>query len=388
MKKYSKTSSSEKKLKILISLTYYLPNISGVTIYAQRLAKEMAKRGHRVTILTSHHHKKTQKTEIKNNLNIIREKVHFKIGKGAIMLNFPLTAFKLAKQHDVINCHLPQFEAVFLALAAKIYRKKLFVTYHTDLPGWGGIKNTFQETIVKISHTVSCSLANKIITNTKDYALTSSFLKEFKGKLIHVYPPIEIENPKTKNIQKIKSKISKKDIIIGFSGRVAREKGIVYLLKAIPRLEKHLTKFKIALAGPYKTVIGEQFYKEIESLAKKYSQKIIFLGSLSSKDFFAFNKLVDVLVLPSTNRLESFGMVQVEAMMLGTPVVATNLPGVRIPITKTGMGKLVPPKNPKKLAKAIIEVINNHKKHYRTKNKIKKHFSSKKTFDFYERLFQ
>jgi len=348
-----------------------------------------------VTILTSHHHKKTQKTEIKNNLRTIREKVHFKIGKGAIMLNFPFAAFKLAKQHDVINCHLPQFEAVFLALAAKIYRKKLFVTYHTDLPGWKGAKNAFQETIVKISHAISCFLADKIITNTKDYAYASPFLKKFKNKnknkknkLVHIYPPIEIMNPKQKDVQKIKSRICKKSIIVGFSGRVAREKGIVYLLKAIPRLEKYLTKFKIALAGPYKTVIGEQFYKEIESLAKKYSQKIIFLGSLSSKDFFAFNKLIDVLVLPSTNRLESFGMVQVEAMMLGTPVVATNLPGIRIPIAKTGMGKLVPPENSKKLAKAIIEVIDNHKKYYRTKNEIKKHFSSKKTFDFYERLFQ
>ncbi len=82
-----------------------------------------------------------------------------------------------------------------------------------------------------------------------------------------------------------------------------------------------------------------------------------FLGVVSEKDKAAFYHVCDVLVLPSINSTESFGMVQVEALTCGTPVVATDLPGVRHAVRTTGMGKIVPPMDADALAQAIIAVL-------------------------------
>ena len=81
-------------------------------------------------------------------------------------------------------------------------------------------------------------------------------------------------------------------------------------------------------------------------------------------------------------------MVQAEAMLLGTPVVAKDLPGVKVPISLTKMGIIVEPKNELKLAKSISEILKNRKK-YTNKNLIKnaeKIFNIKNVYQFYDNL--
>jgi glycosyltransferase involved in cell wall biosynthesis len=97
--------------------------------------------------------------------------------------------------------------------------------------------------------------------------------------------------------------------------------------------------------------------------------------------------LCDVTVLPSLNRTESFGMVQVESMLCGTPVVASDLPGVRQPVRHTGMGLVVEPRNPRALADAILEILSRPEEFRRGKAAAEKEYSGKATADRYEALF-
>jgi glycosyltransferase involved in cell wall biosynthesis len=71
----------------------------------------------------------------------------------------------------------------------------------------------------------------------------------------------------------------------------------------------------------------------------------------------AFFHLSEVTVLPSINSTESFGLVQVESLLCNTPVVASDLPGIRVPVQTTGSGLIVPPENASELAKAIIKIL-------------------------------
>ena len=91
----------------------------------------------------------------------------------------------------------------------------------------------------------------------------------------------------------------------------------------------------------------------INLLGKHWS----FLGVDSQKERAAFYKTCNLLVLPSINNTESLGMVQVEALMSGTPVVSTDLPGVRQPAIQSGFGNVVPIKDSKALAEAILECL-------------------------------
>ena len=103
-------------MRILIALTYYRPHVSGLTIYAERLARGLARRGHRVTVLTARFSAQLPARErVDDGVEIVRVPVTAKVSKGVIMPLFPAYAIAFARRHDVINVHMPQFEAAMLA---------------------------------------------------------------------------------------------------------------------------------------------------------------------------------------------------------------------------------------------------------------------------------
>lgn len=385
---FRRFSKKFKNLRVLLSLTYYEPNVSGITAYARRIAVGLGKHNCQITILTSRHEDYLKERETRGAVTIVREKIHFLFNKGAIMLGFPVTAARLVRKNDVINCHLPQFEAVFLAAWAKIFGKKLVLTHHTDLSGWKGLSNRLAEVFLRTSQFLTALLADKIVTYTKDYASHSPFLNRFQDKVTHVYPPVVVSEPDKGYAKELESKFSEEEYLIGFSGRFAKQKGLRYLLEAIPDLKKQLGSFKILFAGPIKKVIGENYYREMKPLIDRYQKYLAFLGNLDQEQLAAFYQAIDVLVLPSDDRLESFGIVQVEAMLSGCPVVATNLPGMRVPVKETGMGLLFPIGDSHALAESIKRILFNRDQFVKEKAAIEKTFSYQNTVDFYKDLFR
>ena len=142
--------------------------------------------------------------------------------------------------------------------------------------------------------------------------------------------------------------------VIGFAARFAHEKGADYLINAIPHILTAFPDIRIVFAGPGNAVIGETIWDTLQPLIKKYEPYLTFLGTLNSAQMADFFAVCDVITVASINNTESFGLVQVEAFMCGTPVVATNLPGVRQPVTMTGMGAIVPIADAEGLAQGVI----------------------------------
>lgn len=84
--------------------------------------------------------------------------------------------------------------------------------------------------------------------------------------------------------------------------------------------------------------------------------KIRLLGFLPEDKLADFYASMDVFALPSINSLEAFGIVQIEAMLAGVPVVVTDLAGLRMPVRNTGFGCIVPPRDSEALAGALEQV--------------------------------
>ena len=146
---------------------------------------------------------------------------------------------------------------------------------------------------------------------------------------------------------------------------------------------------RVLFVGPYENVVGEESYaRYIMPLIEKFSDHWTFLGSgLTTSELAAFFACCDCIALPSLNSTESFGMVQVEAMLCGTPSVASDLPGVRVPVQQSGMGEIVPARDSAALAAAIMRVLANPEKYRRSRVEIESLFSIDTTVTQYLRTF-
>jgi glycosyltransferase involved in cell wall biosynthesis len=349
-------------MRILIVLTYYRPHTSGLTIYAERLAKALVRSGHEVTVLTSHFEKGLPYEETQDGVKIIRVPVLFRLSKGTIMPTFGTVANRLVLEHDVIQLHLPQFDAAGVALRGRLLKKPTVITYHCDLKMPPGLLSWAANQAVILMNHLAAQFTHRIVTYTEDYAVNSPYLRNYLSKLKVIRPPVELPEKTDRMVSDFAGlhNLDKRRPVIGLAARFASEKGVEVLLNALPKILKVFPNALVQFAGPYRKILGEEVYFDrlspvINSFIEKGAWH--FTGELNPREMAAFYPNLDVLVLPSLNSTEAFGLVQIEAMMNGVPSVASNLPGVRQPVKLHGMGKIIPIGDAQALADSVIEVL-------------------------------
>lgn len=373
-------------MKILFVSSYYLPYVSGLTIHAQRLAEGLAKKKHRITVLTNAHLSGLSKCENLNNILIKRARPLFRFSRGFVSPNLIFLFLKSLPESGIVVLHLPMPEAFIFAPIAKIFRKKIILIYHADLnlPSWS-VFGKLIENIVWLNHCLAGIFSDNIVAYSSDYASFSRFLKVFKSKTVRIFPPVTMEIPDKKTAQQQKDGLGLSGAkIIGFAGRFAEEKGGDILIESIPYLAKKIKNVKIVFAGE-ENLAYEDFYRRKKDLIGKYKDQILFLGLVAPKDMPEFFAMCDVLALPS--RAECFGLVQVEAMLCGTPVVAFDIPGGRVPVLETGMGELAKKYDRKDFADKLTKVLNNKERYFRNRKEIEDVFSFERTIERYEETF-
>jgi glycosyltransferase involved in cell wall biosynthesis len=355
-------------MKILTVLTYYRPHTSGLTIYAERLARAFVKRGHQVTVMTTQYDKSLPLDEMMDGVHVIRVPVAVRISKGVIAPSFGSVATRLVREHDIVQLHLPQFDAPGVAIRARLLGKPTILTYHCDLRLPSGVFNILVNLVVKVQNNLAALLANRIVTYTQDYADHSSFLTRYAKKLTPLLPPVVLPPAERDEIETFASANHTRERrpVIGMVTRFATEKGVEVLLDALPEVIDQYPQAQVLFAGQYKNVMGEQAYFErLMPRIIQYEQGGYwkFLGNLTQEQLAAFYPNIDVLVVPSLNSTEAFGLVQVEAMMNNVPCIASDLPGVRRPIQMHAMGKVIPVGDVPALGRALLDIIGGKENH-------------------------
>jgi len=377
-------------MRILIGLTYFRPHRSGLTIYVERLANALASRGHHITVLTSRYDRNLPSHETHNGVEIVRLPVLMRISKGVIMPTMPIKAWKLIHAADVINLHVPQLDAAPLSVLSRARSKPVVLTYHCDLKLPEGIVHSVANSVSDMANHLAANLSQVIVTNTTDYAEHSKFLRRYLDKVRVIPPPVELPSITVAERDAFRKKymIQPGDPVIGMAARLASEKGVEYLVEALPVVLEPFPRARVFIVGQNKDVIGEERYAQrLAPMIARLGSHWSFLGILPVQEFVAFLSESEVLVLPSTNSTESFGLVQIESMTCGTPVVASDLPGVRQPVLTTGMGQIVPVADSASLAQAIIHQLR-HPADYRMNSEtIAAQYSPETTARHYEQLF-
>ncbi len=375
-------------MRVLTLLTYYAPHVSGLSVYARRIVAGLTARGQEVTVLTSRYDRRLAPEENIDGARVVRSTVWFRLNKGVLMPGYILRACRELHRHDVLYLHLPQLEASLVALYARlIAHKPIVTTYQCDLELPAGIARVIFTPIIKLSHFITLMLSHRVVTNTEDYVRSSRFLRHFASRIEVSYPPCVAPSVKA---EPVLPSIEDATTLVGFVGRFAEEKGIEYLLEAAPLVLERVPSAVFAFVGERERVFGERVYQRLQHRISALGPHVRLLGVLPDAQLAHFYRRLDVLVLPSTNSTESFGMVQVEAMLSGAPVVATDIPGVREPVRATGMGKLVPPRDARALAEAIVDVLEHREQyaHAKTPSELEAIFGLDRAVQYYEALFE
>ena len=376
-------------MRLLFGLTYYRPYTSGLTIYVERLATALARRGHAVTILTSQYDPSLPEREVIDGVRVVRAPVLARVNKGVIMPTIGWLASALAVQHDAMSLHLPQFDVPGLALRGRLLRQPVVLTYHCDLKLAPGLLNRVANTAVDVANNIGATLATAIVTYTQDYADHSPYLSRFRSKVRVIPPPVELPQAGQDEVQAFARRWNIRGPVIGMVARLAAEKGVEVLLDALPRVLEAYPDARVMFAGTYQNVLGEEAYAlRLAPMLEQHRDRWTFMGNLSQRELAAFYPNLAALIVPSLNSTESFGLVQVEAMLSGTPSIASALPGVRQPVHQTGMGEVVPIGDSDALASAIVRVIRNRPQYVRPRAEIAERFSTERTAAEYEALFE
>jgi glycosyltransferase involved in cell wall biosynthesis len=376
-------------MRILHILTYYRPHISGLTINVERLARGLVRSGHNVTVLTSHYDRSLALHEDCDGMRVIRTPVMLRLSKGVIMPGFGNTARRLLRDHEIVHLHLPQFDGAGLAINARLFRKPAVLTYHCDIQLPPGFFNSIANPAIHTANHVAARLANRLVAYTDDYAQHSPFLSHYLRKLRVIPPPVEIERPCSDCIRDFAGKWELKSRpIIGMVARLATEKGVEVLVDALEIVRQSMPDARVLFAGPFQSVLGEEQYaRRLQPRFDRVGSHWTFTGSLHGQELAAFYTNCDVCVLPSLNSTESFGLVQVESMLCGTPSICSDLPGVRIPVRTTGMGIVIPIGDAPALAQAILEVVRNRARYVKPRDFISSFYSTGKSVREYESLY-
>ncbi len=338
------TSRREPRHDIVIAINYYFPHISGLTRTAQCVAEELARQGLRVKVVCQRHDINLARRETVSGVEVERIPIIGRIENGLISPLFPLTVARAARRAKLLHLHLPMLEAGPIALLTK--RSPTIVTYQCDFVTRGKALSGLIRAAVDWSARVAIRHARETVVSTSEYAETSRIAKHLT-LATEVFPVVLDRRGGERTFR------TGDGPHYGFLGRIAHEKGLVSLVKAFQ--EARVDNSVLLIAGPTPPH-GDASLAEFLSESARQDGRIKLLGEIPESKIPDFFASLDCFVLPSTNRLEAFGITQAEAMVCGIPVIATDLPGVRTLVRRFGTGMVVPPDDIPSLAAALRDV--------------------------------
>lgn len=289
-----------------------------------------------------------------------------------ISFTFPFLLAWKSRKVDVLHFHLPFPLGVLSYLLMGSQRKKVVVTYHSDIVRQKRLMRFYKPFLHRF-----LKRADRILPTSPNLVKSSKYLSPYKDKCSVVPLSIDLNEFGHSGKKEFNLGIFSDEKIVLFVGRLNYYKGLEYLIEAMQEVEGKLL------------IVGDgELRGELEEKARslKVDQKVIFLGRLSDEKLKYCYKTCDLFVLPSVEPSEAFGIVQMEAMAYGKPVINTNLPsGVPFVSIDNITGITVPPKDANALAKAINKILNDKELAARfSKNALKRvreNFSREKMMD-------
>jgi len=330
------------KLKVLHVGKFYPPHMGGIETHLEALCGALRESIDVRVVVASNDHRSTD--EVLDGVPVSR------VATALTLFSTPFCPALVSKirnsDADLVHIHLPNPAAVLAYLASRHPGRVLF-TYHSDTVRQRKLGALFEPVLHK-----ALRRSSAIIATSPDYVRTSPVLSAYRDRC-HVIPygiPVErFERYDADAVQRLRQQYGERLIIS--VGRLVYYKGFEHLIRAMTRVSG---KLLIVGDGPLRT--------DLENLTAQIGvkDKVVFTGAIQNHDIVPYYHAADVFVLASVARSEAFGIVQIEAMAAGKPVVNTQLDsGVPFVSLHEKTGLTVLPGDPEALAAAINQLLNN-----------------------------
>jgi glycosyltransferase involved in cell wall biosynthesis len=343
-------------LRIAHVTATFPPYLGGTGNVCFHNARELVRRGHEVHVITPASAKCADE-EMLQGITVKRLGSLLSSGNAHVVPGL----LRHLRGFDVVHLHYPFIGGEVAALAAKWAGVPLVITYHQDVLLRGPMK-LVEATIRHTLGRAALRSADRVLFTTLDYA-RSSYVYPMLHPVEHAIdelpngvdssafcPPDSVENCR----KRLKLPVDQAVILlVARLDRAHYFKGVDVFLEAFGRLPDDVRA----------VVVGDgDLRARYQEIAERngIADRVTFAGRVADDDLPAFYQAADITVLPSTTMGEAFGLVLVESMACGTPVIASNLPGVRSVVSHEVDGLLVDPGDAGELASAINRLLSDH----------------------------
>lgn len=333
----------EKRLRVL-QLGKFYPIKGGVEKVMYDLTTGFAERfSHKVIcdMMCADGEKGSRTIHLGGNARLICCRTLWKVAATMISPSMIHTLKKECRNYDIIHVHHPDPMAC-ITLFLSGYKGKVVLHWHSDIQK--------QKVLLKFYQPLQEWLlkrADLILGTSPVYLAESPCLQSVQGKTRCLPIGVEPMRPQAERVAAIREKYPCKKIVFSL-GRLVAYKGYEYLIEAARFLDDDYVLL-IGGTGPLKAELDEK----IKMLGLE--GKVVLLGRVSDEDLPAYYGACELFCLSSVQKTEAFGIVQIEAMSCGKPVVATNIPGSGVSwVNAHGQSGLnVAPESGRELAEAI-----------------------------------
>jgi glycosyltransferase involved in cell wall biosynthesis len=349
-------------MRVCFVNSFYPPYVGGAERYVSSIAAKLSDIGHDVTVYCASkplHHGESYDGKVR----IVRMRTPMAFYGTPVTL-FPESFFK--EDYDIIHANFPSpYLAAASSFVAKLKNTPSVLTWHNDLPAVTGAAKLLVG-LHDLAAPLYLSNFRKIIATTKVYAERSRTLRKFADRVVVIPNGVDTSkfNPSVKGDRiREKYRLQEKSVVL-FVGALTpwhKYKGLDYLLRATAIAKKRDGSLALLVVGsgsllPYYRKLAKEL--RIENV-------VIFAGFVGDDELPEYYAACDFFVLPSTDASEGFGIVLLEAMASGKPVIGSRVGGMVDVIRVGENGLFVSPNDVESLASKIIELARSEEERIR-----------------------
>lgn len=334
-------------MRILYTYKDYFPVLGGIENHIKQVAEGMHRRGIGTSVLVTNTGKQTISETI-DGIPVLKSGRQLNVSSAPVSLSFASHLHRLSKDCDIVHAHAPYPPGELAQLLAG-RAKRFVVSYHSDI-----VRQRLLGTIYAPLLRLVLRRANLIAAATPVYVEDSPFLRAQREKCRIIPYGTNLQrlqrNPDVDNaVVELRQRFNNKPLLL-FLGRLRHYKGVNVLIDAMRNIPD--AQALIIGIGPLE--------QELKAQAAGLQDRITFLGEANEQEALIARHAADIFVFPSTNRAETFGIAQIEAMACGLPVICTELGTGTSWVTqheKTGL--VIPPNAANALTQAIRTLLDN-----------------------------